>query len=99
MQVRVGTSFELADTSWRKSDVTLDEIDLQRLFVEAELAPDTVVSTQKAFQILEAEAQRLLLAQLISRFTIVMKTPENIAQLQAYKGLRDDLLNSLKDES
>lgn len=99
MEVRIGNSIELADTSWRRQDITLDETDLQRLLIDAGHNPDIFVPTDKAFRILELEAQRLLLYQMIVRYEIAMKTSENIALVQRYKKQRDDLLDSLKTEN
>lgn len=98
MQVRVGNSVEMADGSWKKQDITLDEIDLQRLLVETGLSPETYVSSQRVFQILEAEAQRLLMALMIARYTTFMGSPENLAQMHAYRDQRNSLLALLKDE-
>lgn len=100
MQVRVGNSVEMADGSWRKQDITLDEDDLFRLLEEANCdVGQTNISSQEAFQILEAEAQRLLLAMMITRYSTMMRSSENIAQVEAYKTQRDSLLNALRKKA
>ncbi len=96
MQLRIGNSIEFADMSWRKHDVTLDEYDLQKLLVEAGLDPDTEIPLQTVFEILEAEAQKLLMYMMIVRYPLVMKTPDNIQKLYEFKTKRDELLESLR---
>lgn len=98
MEVHIGTSVEMADTSWRRQDITLDETDLKRLLIAAGLEPDAFVPTQIAFLILEAEAQRLLMAMMISRFSTMMNSDENKKQMLKYQHQRDAYLNSLKEK-
>jgi len=70
VQVRQGWSGEVSPNRWGKLDVTLDEGDLQRILIAAGLGEinPADVPIVLAFQILDAESERLLLAKLISRF-------------------------------
>lgn len=92
MQVRVGWSGEIGNNVWRKADVELDEIDLYRMLSEAEVVSgdgesDTRVmnqiSTKVAFQLLQAEAETVLLSKLVSMGYEVTKANERIAKFQA----------------
>lgn len=96
VKVRVGNSVELANTEWRKSDVELDETDLTRLLAEAGLPLDIFIPAQKAFLILEAEGQRLLLAIMIRRYSLMFDSEQSRKQLQEFQKQRDAILNSLR---
>lgn len=65
MQVMQGWSGEI-NNKWAKVDVTLSEVDLARVLIGAgiEIAPERVPLTI-AWQILDAEAERFILAKLI----------------------------------
>ncbi len=71
VQVQHGWSGEIGGR-WAKFRVTLDEDDLRRLIAGAGFTdPDTVrrgLSTGVAFQLLELEAEKLILVKLILRY-------------------------------
>lgn len=84
MRVRAGWSGEMANQSWRKADVDCDESDLLRLSVEHGF--DTAkLTVAQAYKLLEAEANQLLIAQLITRFGPQFNRPEYIQEFESYK--------------
>lgn len=65
MRVRQGWSGETESNVWQKSDVELDEVDLQRMLADAEIsAGPEKLSTSVAFKLLLNEAEFLLLGKL-----------------------------------
>jgi hypothetical protein len=82
MRIRAGWSGEMANQSWRKADVDCDESDLQRLANEHGFDVARLTNAQ-AYQLLEAEANRLLIGQLIARFP-PFNTPEYQAEFRSY---------------
>lgn len=66
MQVMQGWSGEVKPNQWAKVDVTLTDIDLLRILIGAgiEIAPERVPIVL-AYQLLDAEAERFVLAKLI----------------------------------
>lgn len=102
MQVRLGWSGEIESNLWRKTDVELDETDVYRLLVEAEVfaagsdeSQDIMdkLPTKIAFQLLQAEAEILLMRKLVTlgypqdkaSLTIGRLTAENTHVLNALK--------------
>jgi hypothetical protein len=66
VQVRHGWSGEVAPNRWAKFDITLEEEDLRRL---VGAGPGTLtLTTTLAYQLLEAEAERLVFDKLIRRY-------------------------------
>lgn len=68
MRIGHGWSGEIATNRWVKLKVELDENDLIRLLREAGLSSETQLRTVDAFRLLDAEAERLLLAKMIERY-------------------------------
>lgn len=66
MQVRHGWSGEVSTNRWAKFDITLEEEDLRRILGEAYETRN--LSTSVAYQLLELEAERLVLAKLVARY-------------------------------
>lgn len=66
MRVRVGWSGETADKVWQKTDVELEEQDLQRVIREADLPEDLAerLPAKVCFQLLQNEAEMMLLSKL-----------------------------------
>lgn len=101
MHVNVSMSVELANTNWVKTEILLDEVDLMRLLVEQGFDPEHEVlkaklSTTLVFKILESEAQRLLLATMVTRFETALRSAENLAKIKAYQDQRDAALATLR---
>lgn len=70
MHVRQGWSGEVKPNQWAKFDVELDEGDLQRLLLMAgidTLSP-AALPVSLAFQLLEVEAEFLVIAKLVARY-------------------------------
>lgn len=65
MQVRQGWSGEVDHNKWAKFDITLEEEDLRRLIGNE--AKDHI-DTTTAYRLLELEAERLVMAKLVSRY-------------------------------
>ncbi len=65
MQIEHGWSGEVQPNTWAKFKVTLEEEDLRRL-----VGPDIrdELSTGEAYQLMELEAERLVLVKLIARY-------------------------------
>ncbi len=71
MRVRQGWSGEFRPNVWGKVSVELDEIDLYRALQEAGLdilAQTARIPLTAAFQLLDADSERLLLAKLVARY-------------------------------
>jgi hypothetical protein len=66
VRVRLGWSGETAATTWQKVDIQLEQVDLERLFVENGMAAEinTRLPTRVCYQLLQNEAERLLLSKL-----------------------------------
>ena len=96
MEVRQGWSGEFSPNRWGKLDVILDEGDLRRVLIAAGLGDidPTAVPTTLAFQILDAESERLLLAKLISHFNYT--GDEHRERLGALSAARTAALDRLK---
>lgn len=95
MRVRAGWSGEMANGSWRKADVDCDETDLLRLAQECGFAAPALTNAQ-AYQLLEAEANRLLVSQLITRFGATFQTPEYLAEFASYNAARDSVVTIIR---
>lgn len=66
MQVMQGWSGEVQPNRWAKVDVTLSEVDLSRILAGAGIElPADRLPLSLAWQLLEAEAERFVLAKLI----------------------------------
>lgn len=85
MQVRLGWSGEIEPNVWRKADVTMDDFDLDRLLTQAGLPSfDTgALSTKVCFQLLQAEAELLLMGKLMNLGYPKAKASAKILQLEA----------------
>lgn len=87
MKVRQGWSGEIEPNRWGKFDLELEEEDLRRLLADAHLPADTPVPLALAFQLLENEAEFLVLAKLVTRYGYPNETGrERMAQLTTAKG-------------
>lgn len=93
MKVRAAWSGEMANQSWRKADVDCDESDLLRLGFEYGFDAHRLTNSQ-AYKLLEAEANRLLLAQLITRFGTQFSGPEYQAE---FKGYQESLMRAVAE--
>lgn len=100
MQVRHGWSGEYAPNTWGKVDVYLDETDLLRILAEnniglrPEQAPLVVT-----FKLLDAEAQRLLLAILVNRYRYSVEDGKRqMAQMVEQRDLQLYHLRRILDE-
>ena len=89
-------SVELANGQWVKSEITIEEVDLGRILTDAGLAPDLHIPSMLVFQLLEAEAQTMLLAQMMIRFETAMRSQENLAELNKYKSAKESTLAKIK---
>ena len=67
MKIRQGWSGEVKPNRWAKFDICLEEEDLRRLLGPGYQALRNL-NTSTAFQLLELEAERLVLIKLISRY-------------------------------
>ncbi len=65
MQVRHGWSGEVDHNKWAKFDITLEEEDLRRLIGDDKRR---IIDTTVAYRLLELEAERLVMAKLVSRY-------------------------------
>jgi len=99
MQILVGWSGETANANWRRVDLTLDETDFRRLCLEYGIPVESIqdAPVSKIFGLLEIEAQRLLMAELIMRFPSTFKTDENMALLQEYGVGKDKAVARILD--
>lgn len=95
MRVRAGWSGEMANQSWRKADVDCDESDIVRIAMEFSFNPSQV-TTVLAYRLLEAEANRLLMAQLIQRFGPQFGTDAYRAEYQRYDSDRTQAINEVR---
>jgi hypothetical protein len=69
VRVRHGWSGEIKPNQWAKLDIELEEDDLRRLLLAAKVPVDDVtVLLPAAYQLLEAEAEILLYATLMTRY-------------------------------
>ena len=87
MQVRHGWSGETRPNGWDKTDVTVDEGDLARILITAGLPVEMSrsLSTTVAYQLLDIEAERLLIAK-ITRFGYpVEQAQQRLAELNAHR--------------
>lgn len=96
MKVCVSQSVELANGQWVKSEITIEEIDLGRILAEVDLDPKMHIPSMLVFQLLEAEAQTMLLAQMMIRFELAMRSQENLAELNKYKAAKASTLEKIK---
>lgn len=63
MQVTLGYSREHpGGTKWTKCDVTIEEVDLQRLLADNEVDPDAHIRPHLAFMLMHGEAEDYLIA-------------------------------------
>lgn len=75
MRVRHGWSGQTKRDVWAKFDVELEEDDLRRILAEADIAPSShtgmfasTMAVSECFQLLENEAERLVIAKLTHRY-------------------------------
>jgi hypothetical protein len=87
VKLRQGWSGEVGGGRWAKFDLSLDETDLRRLLVDAGIDVDPVeLPLTLAFRLLEAEAETLVLAKLVSRYGMDGSTAATrISELSAAK--------------
>lgn len=92
MQVRLGWSGEIEPNVWRKADIGLDDNDLNRMLIEADVpthvgpAPvwlTTELSTKVCFQLLQNEAEILLMKKLMTLGYPADKASDKIIALEA----------------
>ncbi len=95
MQVRQGWSGEVEPNRWAKFDVELDENDLRRLFIEAGIDFVTDLTTAEAFQLLETEAERLVIVKLITRYNYPQA--EGSVKLQRLPAARNVIIDAIKN--
>lgn len=96
MRVRTGWSGEIEPNVWVKVDVDLDETDLRRILITAKLAPELadILSTTVVFQLLEAEAECLIIAKLVARYG---QPVENVAEkLSAHRRTKEKIIAAIK---
>ncbi len=99
MEIRQGWSGEIGPNQWAKFDVTLNEGDLVRLLRKAGLGhlKPVEIPIADAFQILEAEAEILVIAKLVTRYGMPNDdAAEAMARMNAnqqstFAKLREDL--------
>lgn len=66
VKVMLGWSGETDRNVWRKCDVTVDDTDLVRLLVERDISfANSEISTKATFQLLQNEAETLLLKKML----------------------------------
>lgn len=94
MQVKQGWSGEVSPNQWAKVDVTLDEDDLRRILLTAGLeeVDPANLPVYLVFQILDAEAERLVVAKLVTTHGY-----EGQAQLAAAQANRQKALAKVRD--
>ncbi len=99
MKVRQGWSGEVEPNRWAKFDIEVDEIDLIRILVEAGIPVEVGVDlpTATVFQILENEAERLVLVKLITRYNYPQA--EGAAKVQKLAATRHQLLEAVSHSS
>jgi hypothetical protein len=95
MKVTLGASIEQANGQWWKCDVELDETDLVRILVQMDGPDPARLNTGDVFKILEPEAQRLLLADLMIRHPST-RTEENQRQMLEAAAQRDKAVEQVK---
>lgn len=83
MQVRLGWTGEIEPNRWSKVDITVDEGDLTRLLDQAEVAADVQarLPTKIVFQLLQNEAETLLLGKLVQEGYPADKAKERRSKL------------------
>jgi hypothetical protein len=96
MRVRQGWSGETSPNVWQKISVELEEEDLRRLVVDAGIDP-AALPTEAAFQLLEIEAERLVIAKLVGRFG--MTVADGAQRVAALGQQRTQLLDMLRRTS
>jgi hypothetical protein len=64
MEVKIGWSKEVEDSEWTRIDVAVDEVDLNSMFVDAELGElvGLPINAGLKFLLLKVEAERLILS-------------------------------------
>ncbi len=88
MQVRVGWSGETEPNQWNKADVTVDEGDLDRLLNEAGLPGGLSgkLPTRLVFQLLQNEAEGLLMTRLMGHGFPAERAQARIAAVNTTNG-------------
>lgn len=94
MQVRQGWSGETAPNTWAKFDITLSEEDLVRI-LGADLYHEVTVPVTLAFGILEAEAEWLVHAKLVTRYG--MDAAEGTQAMNRAARSRDTLVGKVRE--
>lgn len=102
VQVRLGWSGEIEPNVWRKTDVELDENDLFRMLVEHEVCGCGVTEeqiverlpTKVCFQLLQTEAEALLMKKLLTMGYPADKATGRIVHLEAEN---KQLLDAMKE--
>lgn len=102
MYVELGHSQEMANGTWNKFKTGLDDGDFRSIIREllattehSSLAIEDVeqhFTTSQKWQVLEHEGQRLMLTELMSRFSTALKSEENIARVRDHTGARNKIV-------
>ncbi len=101
MQLRQGWSGEVAPGRWAKFDITLEEEDLFRLIANAfgeDFDTDRLldeIPVSQAYQILEIEAEILVLSKLVVRYG--MSGDQAVPQIDALRKQQNAILGQLRD--
>jgi len=85
-----GGSAETASGKWVKFDVELDESDIQRILIANDIAGH-VLSVRDAFQLLEAEAEFLVVAKMTQLGAV------GDISFEDARGRANKILNKIKD--
>lgn len=96
MKVRSGWSGEVGPNQWSKFDVELDEVDLRRLLLENDVDPDQTLSVTQVFQLLEAQAEYLILAKLVTRYPRSQDKAEAVEQMSALSASKRNVMAHLR---
>lgn len=92
MRVMVGWSGEIGSNRWAKSDIELDENDLQRLGEEIGFDP-TKLTIREAYQLLRLQAEVYVVEDMLKRGA--SNVDELTAQVQANNIKKSDILSRL----
>lgn len=98
VRIRHGWSGEYASNKWGKYDVTVDDEDLWRLLTENgldEIHEEALrLTTVETFILLDAEAQRFLLAGMIAKYGYPAEA--GTEEMNRLTGRRDAVIASIK---
>lgn len=76
---------------WRDAEILIEEEDLANILAEAGLDPKAIGHIDR-YKIMEAEANYLLLAHLIARYSHVYNTPDYLIELATYGDQKKEVI-------